>query len=282
MIRQHFSAEISSSARENRGIGSYLCFASSEGTAIKLKSGKRRGTAQESGISGAPIRNRLLLGLPPEEFSLFAPGLEPVSFRSRQRVHEPGSAVDFVYFPNEGSVSLVVELHDGRSLEVCMVGKEGCLGTAAAFGLGSSQLGAMVQVPGSGFRIRAELVRDRLPAAPTLQMLLARRSIVESLQACQIAACTRFHHIEQRLARWLLVCSAKTGLERLPFTQEFLAGMLGAGRPSVTLAAGALQKAGAISYNRGTVRIESSSKLQAAACDCHRAILESDSELFDG
>jgi CRP-like cAMP-binding protein len=247
----------------------------------KLKSGKRRGPAQEPGISSAPLSNRLLLGLPPEEFTLLSPELEAFSFRSRQRLHEPGSEVEFVFFPSEGTVSVVLELHDGRSLEVSMVGKEGCVGTAALLGMKSVQLGATVQVPGTGFRIRAEVIRDRLSATPILQMLLARRAVAENLQASQIAACTRFHRIEQRLARWLLVCRAKTGVERLPFTQEFLAEMLGAGRPSVTLAAGALQKAGVISYNRGTVRIESTSKLEAAACDCYRAILESETELGD-
>lgn len=162
-----------------------------------------------------------------------------------------------------------------------MIGKEGCVGTASLLGKESTHLGATVQVPGTAFRIRAELMRDRLPASPTLQWLLARTSVAETLQAAQIAGCTRFHRIEQRLARWLLVCHGKTRLERLPFTQEFLAAMLGAGRPSVTLAAGVLQKAGAISYNRGTVRIASLSKLEAAACDCYHAILEAESDATD-
>lgn len=235
----------------------------------------------ERGLSGAALSNRLLLGVPSEEYSLFAPEFEFVSFRSRERLLEPGSSPDFVFFPNEGSVSLVLELDDARSLEVCMTGKEGCVGTASILGRQSTHLGAMVQVAGTGFRIRTEVLRDRLAASPTLQLLLARRAVSESLQAAQIAACTRFHRIEQRLARWLLVCRAKTGMERLPFTQEFLAAMLGAGRPSVTLAAGALQKQGVISYQRGIVRIESLGKLGAAACDCYRAILEADSQFVD-
>ena len=215
--------------------------------------------------------------MPPEENSLFAPELELVSLRSRERLQEPGTVADFIFFPNEGSISVVLELHDGHTLEVSMVGKEGCVGTAALLGFGGTHLGATVQAPGAAFRIPAEFVRDRLSAAPTLQLLLARRAIAEHLQASQIGACTRFHRIEQLLARWLLVCRAKTGLENLPFTQEYLAEMLGAGRPSVTLAAVALQKAGVISYNRGSVRVDNLSKLESASCDCFRAILESES-----
>ena len=220
--------------------------------------------------------NRILQALLPEDYSLISRHLELVHYRARQHLLENGAPAEHIYFPLNGCLSVVIELRDGHSLEVAMVGNEGCFGAPALVGLRSAHVGAIVQAPSALLRIPAEIIRERLPAMRSLYMLLARCAVRETLQVSQVAACTQFHRIEQRLARWLLVCRAKTNSDLLPFTQEFLADMLGTGRPSVTIAAGALQKAGFITYTRGTVRIVNLRALQAAACDCYRIILQLD------
>ena len=216
--------------------------------------------------------------LPSEEYSLFAARLELVELAKGRTLQEPGSNMEHAYFPNRGLVSLVVELEDGKSLEVGMIGREGFLGAPSVMGIRDIRSRAIVQAPAAAFRIPSEQFAEILPAAPRLQFQLAHFAILYNLQVAQIAACTRFHQIEQRLARWLSISAKKSGSEQLPFTQEFLAAMLGVGRPSITLAAGALQKAGLIRYSRGSVTILDRHGLENAACECYRVILQLESE----
>jgi CRP-like cAMP-binding protein len=129
-----------------------------------------------------------------------------------------------------------------------------------------------MQISGTAFRIRAELLEDLLEETPELRLLLNRFVLIQGLQIAQIAACNRLHEIEQRLARWLLMCQDRVNSEYLPVTHEFLAQMLGTGRPSVSLAAGILQKAGTIENARGNVKILNRPELESAACECYRAI----------
>jgi CRP-like cAMP-binding protein len=116
------------------------------------------------------------------------------------------------------------------------------------------------------------LLEETLRYAPERQLVLNRYVLVQGLQVAQIAACNRLHEIEQRLARWLLMCQDRVDSELLPVTHEFLAQMLGTGRPSVSLAAGILQRAGTIENLRGTVRILNRKDLEGAACECYRAM----------
>jgi CRP-like cAMP-binding protein len=129
-----------------------------------------------------------------------------------------------------------------------------------------------MQIPGSAVRIKAEILEEKLRDALELRLVLNRYVLVQGLQIAQIAACNRLHEIEQRLTRWLLMCQDRLGSELLPVTHEFLAQMLGTGRPSVSLAAGVLQKAGFIENLRGTVRIINRKELESAACECYKAI----------
>ena len=198
--------------------------------------------------------------------------LEFVQLPHHQILHEAGEEIEHAYFLNEGLASLVVLTSDGRSVEVAIVGHEGMVGTPLAVGLHRGPYRSIMQIPGTALRIRSNTLEERLHEMPELRLVLNRLVLIQGLQIAQIAACNRLHEIEPRLARWLLMCQDRVNSEYLPVTHEFLAQMLGTGRPSVSLAAGILQKAGTIENLRGTVKILNRKELEAAACECYKAI----------
>jgi CRP-like cAMP-binding protein len=219
-----------------------------------------------------PRRNLLLLAMPAREYDLIRPYLESVALPHHLILQQPAEKIEFAYFLNEGLASLVVLTSDGRSVEVAIVGKEGMVGTALAVGLREEPCRAIMQMPGNGVRIKSDVLEKMLLVAPEMRLVLNRYVLLQGLQVAQIAACNRLHAIEQRLARWLLMCQDRVDSELLPVTHEFLAQMLGTGRPSVSLAAGNLQRAGLIQNLRGTVRILDRKNLETSACECYRAI----------
>jgi CRP-like cAMP-binding protein len=229
-------------------------------------------SAPQSDRDAGLRRNSLLRALPNSEYELIRPYLEPIELPHHLILQQPAEKIEFAYFLNEGLASLVVLTSDGRSVEVAIVGKEGMVGTALAVGLRQEPCRAIMQMPGSGLRIKSDVLEKILLAAPELRLILNRYVLLQGLQVAQIAACNRLHAIEQRLARWLLMCQDRVDSELLPVTHEFLAQMLGSGRPSVSLAAGNLQRAGLIENLRGTVKILDRKELEASACECYRAI----------
>lgn len=218
------------------------------------------------------MSNIILLSLPDEEYTLLRPHLEPVELPQYEILHEPGEKIDFTYFLNDGMASLVVLSRDGRSVEVGIVSKEGMVGMSLTAGLQRGTFRAIMQMSGSGLRIRSEVFEALLACAPTLRSELNRFALLHGLQVAQLSACNRLHEIEQRLARWLLMCQDRVDSPLLPLTHEFLAQMLGTGRPSVSLAAGALENAGLIENLRGTVKILNRKSLEEAACECYGVI----------
>ncbi len=222
--------------------------------------------------SGGPIKNVLLLSIPDNEFDLIRPFLELVEMPHHANMHEPGEKINFAYFPNDGMASLVVVANDGRSIEVGIVGREGMVGTPIAVGLLRGPYRAIMQIPGSALRLSAEAFEQVLADAPALRLELSRYILLHGLQVAQIAACNRLHELEQRLARWLLMCQDRVDREVLRLTHEFLAQMLGSGRPSVSLAAGILERSGLIENMRGTVRIINRKGLEDVACECYRVV----------
>jgi CRP-like cAMP-binding protein len=228
--------------------------------------------ASQSDRTDEPRRNSLLLALPGREYDLIRPYLEPVELPHHLVLQQPAENLEFAYFLNEGLASLVVLTRDGRSVEVAIVGKEGMVGTAIAVGLRQEPCRAIMQMPGSGLRIKSDVLERSLLVSPELRLIVNRYVLLQGLQVAQIAACNRLHAIEPRLARWLLMCQDRVDSELLPVTHEFLAQMLGTGRPSVSLAAGNLQRLGLIENLRGTVRILNRKELENAACECYRAI----------
>jgi len=216
--------------------------------------------------------NALLLAAPVHEVRLLEDHLERIDLSRRAILQQAEDKIEYAYFPTEGLVSLLILTQDGRSVEVGVVGNEGMIGTPVTVGLRWQPCRAVVQMEGKGVRIRYEVLQESLRSAPELTRILGRYVLVQGLQVAQIAACNRLHEVEQRLARWLLMCQDRTGLETLPVTHEALAQMLGTGRPSVTLAAAVLQRSGLILNTRGTVKIAQREGLEASACECYRAL----------
>lgn len=218
---------------------------------------------------GNHIHNQILLGLPLAEFEKVLPELEFVRLNTYHLLHDVGDTLKSVYFCNHGMISVLTVFPDGKSVEVGLVGKEGFVGLPLIAGLRTAYTRAVVQVEASAFRASADALGLLLPQCPRLAQALQQFSQVMAMETTQIAACNRVHGVEERLARWLLMCGDRVGDTSLPLTQELMAQMLGSRRASVTIAAGALQKAGLIRYTRGSISILNPAKLREAACECY-------------
>jgi CRP-like cAMP-binding protein len=229
-------------------------------------------SAPRSNVAGKPVHNEILMAMTPREFNLVRPHLQFVDLEQHRILHEPYRKLKFMYFPNRGLISLVVVLKSGKTVEAGIVGKEGASGTALAAGVSSSALREIVQISGEGFRIKSEIFQKLSSVTPNLRKTLNRYIVLLGMQVSQTAACNRLHEIEQRLARWLLMAEDSAASSMLGITHDFLATMLGTDRPSVTLAAGLLQKAGLIEYGRGSVKITNRQQLEAFACECYSVI----------
>lgn len=230
----------------------------------------RPGTRSNAG--GRAVQNIVLCSLPDKEYNLLRPHLEPVQLPQYEILEEPGQKIQSSYFLNDGMTSLVALSRDGRSVEVGVVGKEGMVGMPLIAGLRQGTFRAIMQMAGTGVRLRAQVFQDLLLSAPVLRAELSRFALMHGMQAAQLAACNRLHEVEQRLARWLLMCQDRFDCQSLPLTHDFLAQMLGTGRPSVSLAAGALEHAGLIENLRGSVKILNRKSLEEAACECYGVI----------
>ncbi len=228
---------------------------------------------------GKPVSNRILLSLSDRDYSSLRPHLEYVSLPNHLVLNEAGGKLEFAYFPNRGLISLVVVMKDGKTAEAGIVGNEGFTGTMAAVGLRRSPLRAVVQITGDGFRAKVGALQNTLESAPHFQLLLGRYAAIRGMQVAQTAACNRLHDVGQRLARWLLMTQDRVDSGSLRITHDFLATMLGTDRPSVSLAAGVLQRKKLIESTRGAVKIVNRKKLEDSACECYGVIRQYDSEL---
>jgi CRP-like cAMP-binding protein len=229
-------------------------------------------TGERTNPNGNPIKNRILLSLPDGEYRAIRPHLEFVELPDHLTLYQPHQTLDFAHFLNDGLISLVVIFAGGKTVEAGIVGREGFVGIPAIAGLPRSPLAEVMQIAGDGFRIPIASLREVLRSAPDLTRLLQRYAVILGLQVAQTAGCNRLHGIEQRLARWLLMAQDRVDSEILPITHDFLATMLGTDRPSVTLAAGVLQRNQIIEYNRGAVKILNRDELQKVACECYSII----------
>ncbi|HSB26710.1 MAG TPA: Crp/Fnr family transcriptional regulator, partial [Pyrinomonadaceae bacterium] len=196
-----------------------------------------------------PAVNRLLATLPTNEYKRLLPKLKTVSLALGEELYEPGSVIKYVYFPNDSIISLISELSVSSGLEVGMVGNEGMAGLAVFMGVASSSTRALVQGSGTAMRMTSAAVRSEANRLGSLHHLLHRYSHSLLTQVSQSSACNRFHLVDARLARWLLMTNDRLGLEEFPLTQEFLSNMLGVRREGVSRAAGALQQAKLIRYS---------------------------------
>ena len=206
------------------------------------------------------------------------PHLELIKTRSYQSLHEPGERLDYAYFPNRGMISVLLEVSDSRTLEVGVITKKGFAGDWLTSYKHTCPYRLICQPAVEGFQVKAEALRKILPSATQLHSRLDRYVHFQSLRVSQIAACNRFHEIEKRLARWLLMSQDRVGSDVLPFTHDYLASMLGTGRASVSIAAGILQDSGIIQYRRGAVKVRDRRMLEHAACECYGTIRQFESE----
>jgi len=218
--------------------------------------------------------NHLLARLATTERDGFLADCSLVDLAFGSILYERGDRIGHVYFPIDSFVSMLMVV-DGRSvLEVGMVGSEGMCGHALILGNNVAPLRVLVQGSGTALRMTATLFRRQLENAPALRQLLGRYVYVLLGQLAQTAACTRFHVVEKRLARWLLMTQDRAGSDAFEVTQEFLAFMLGVRRVGVTAAARSLQSRKLIRYSRGNIMILDRCRLEAAACACYRSDLE--------
>jgi CRP-like cAMP-binding protein len=226
------------------------------------------------------IHNLILLGLPADELTTAFRKLEFVDLPTHTVLHEAGEPITYAYFINSGLGSVLNVMSDGKSVEVGLAGKEGFVGLPLIVGLSTSPTQVVMQVGGSAHRMSAADFKEVLSRSPVLEKNLNRYAQTLGMQATHVAACNRLHEVDERLARWLLMSQDRLGGDIVPLTQEFLAHMLGTRRASVTVAAGILQKAGLITYNRGSVRIDDRSGLEDAACECYASIRQQ-SEMWE-
>lgn len=234
---------------------------------------------ERTNAAGKPVGNKILLSVSDVEYRRIRPHLEFIELAQRRTLHEPGEKLRFAYFLNSGLASIVVVTEEGKHVEAGVVGYEGMLGTALAVGLFRSPLREVVQIGGNAFRIPGRVLGATLQGTPELQMRLCRYAVVREMQVAQTAACNRVHDVGQRLARWLLMAQDRVPTGTLPITHDFLATMLGTDRPSVSLAAGALQADKVIRYRRGQVHILNRKRLESLACQCYRVIQQLNGDL---
>ena len=227
------------------------------------------------------VKNHLIELLPRADRLRLLEICEPVPLVLGNVLCEHGQHTNHVYFPSEGFISLIASIDGKPGLEVGMVGREGMLGAQLALGVVTAPLHALVLGTGSAWRIGTAAFRAELARSPALQRGLNRYIYVLMSQLSLSAACLRLHRICPRLARWLLMSQDRAHSDSFHVTHEFLAYMLGVRRVGVTTAAGALQRAGLITYRHGQLTVLDRSGLEAAACSCYAADCKAYAELLD-
>jgi CRP-like cAMP-binding protein len=219
----------------------------------------------------AAATNRLLAGLPDLDRRRLLGRSTSIEIATADVLYESGKRIHDVYFPTGGSVSLITTLRGHDRLEVGLVGDEGMLGTSLVLGVTIAPSLALVQDPGTAWRIDAASFREELERSVALRVRLQRYVHVVMCQSAQTVACTRFHVVEARLARWLLMTRDRAHSDQFHSTHESLASILGVRRAGVTHAAGSLQQHKLIRYSRGQITILDRRGLEQSACACYVA-----------
>jgi len=214
--------------------------------------------------------NRLINALPSVDRQRFLAGCEHVELVFADVMIEAGEKCAHVYFPTGSFISLVAAVDEHERLEVGIVGDEGMVGTSLVLGVSVSPLHALVQGAGPALRMGAVAFRRQLESSAALRQGLNRYIYVLLNQLAQTALCTRYHFVEARLARWLLMTRDRAHSDQFSLTHEFLAYMLGVRRVGITTAARALEQRSLIDYSRGKITILDNKALEATACECYK------------
>ena len=222
--------------------------------------------------SSPVVRNRLLAALPPDNLTQLLTKLRPVSLPLRKALLAPQGRIETVYFMESGWASMVAQLDDGTQAEVGLIGREGMVGLALIGGVETAFAETYMQAAGTALQMDASAFQHELEENRDLRRRLFRYNEAMHAQTAQTAACNGRHGLEQRLARWLLMAHDRSESDELFITQEFLSLMLCVQRPSITVIARILQKAGIIHYFKGNVTILDREALEATACDCYRMV----------
>jgi CRP-like cAMP-binding protein len=216
-----------------------------------------------------PADNRLLAALPRAEYERLMPYLERVHLPRGKVLFDAGDHIGHAHFPMNGVASLLGMTESGETVEVAMVGNEGMLGIPIILRVGITLHRSMVHIPADALRIRSEVLQLEFSRNGKLQDLLLRFTHALIAQVSQSAICNRFHTVDARLGRWLLVIYDRVERETFYLTQDFIAQMLGTPRTVVTVAANKLQDAGFIRYRRGKITILNRQGLESVACECY-------------
>jgi CRP-like cAMP-binding protein len=224
-----------------------------------------------SGKAPAQFDNRLLAALPKRDQRQILSHCDTVELRRGEVISEPGERIRDVYFPTDSFVSLVTSPEEHAGLEVRLVGNAGMIGTPLLLGVEVTQIRTFVQGAGPAWRLSSEGFGEALRQSDALRARLHRYLDVLMNQSTQLLACTRFHSVEARLARWLLMSQDRAHCDHFHVTHELLALLLGVRRVGVTKAASAPQARGLIHYHRGDVTVLDRAGLQGAACGCYGA-----------
>ena len=216
-----------------------------------------------------PTENRILASLPADEYERLQPYFEEVKLHIGEILSYPGEKIEYVYFPLQSTVSVVALTEDGTQCEVGVVGNEGMFGLPIVLGTETAPLQAIVQVADGAIRMKADSFRAEVGSCPKLYKNLLRYAQAFYVQTAQAAACNRLHHIDDRLARWLLMCQDRAKSSDLELTHEFMATMLGVRRAGISEAAKRLQDEKLIEYRRGRVHILDRRGLEEYSCECY-------------
>jgi CRP-like cAMP-binding protein len=215
------------------------------------------------------FKNRLLDLLGPNDLEQLRPHLQPLTFEYKQVLYEPHRAIEWVHFPVTGVASLVNTMEDGSAVEVGTIGNEGMVGLPIVLGDPVDPSSAYVQVPGSGLRLRASILEEKLRTSSSMRRVMLHYAHAFFSQIMQSAACAHFHSLDQRCCRWLLMTHDRVQSDEFLLTQEFLGMMLGVRRSSVTEAARSLKKKKIIDYRRGNVTVLDRAGLEKRSCECY-------------
>jgi CRP-like cAMP-binding protein len=217
-------------------------------------------------------KNRILASLSKAEISRLSQHLSPVDLPSGKTLLDPGQEITHAYFLETGLASVVVAMANGNMVETGITGNDGLVGFPVLLGTKTMPTRTFMQIPGAGYKIKANHLVEEFERAGTLHKKIQRYFQAHLVQTGQTAACNRLHDIAERLARWLLMCHDRMEADTFAITHEFLGHMLGTPRSTVTLAAGILNKSGLIAYSRGKVFVKDREGLEKAACECYQTI----------
>jgi CRP-like cAMP-binding protein len=217
------------------------------------------------------MKNRILKLLPLKEYRTILSQLKTVDLAQGRVLYEAGERIQEVYFPDEATISYLSGTSDGETLEVCVIGNEGVVGIPSLLS-DSTAFRAVVQLPGRAYAMPRDVLRKEFRRSEGLHKILLHYTNALLIQIAQTAVCNKFHSVEERFCRWLLMANDRSVTDRVPLTQEALSRVLGSRRASVSVTASAFQKRGAIRYSRGIIRILDRKHLEKSSCECYETI----------